>query len=343
MEEVSLTTDEAKLKKMADEMLRQRCTSGDEHQYHIDQMKNFLKIHCLKSIKEYSCLPHPRKTTPLVQKSCQRDPEDPVLSLINQDLLYLKKGSSGPEKIVPQKVNETNDLSNTVTSNSVPTPQESKVVKNDNVIQPGMFRIKAFKASRVKNFVPDKHVKASFRTKSITISQPRVITKNDVNSKTNGFSPTYVKSTTRIRKPQPRNNPKNDKKHISSECNNIKLAIRNAKSEFVCAMCKKCLITANRDVCVLNYVNDMNSRALNKKAHVSNVENQKKHRPKVWKPKKVGSKERLASPKTSTPRSCLRWSPTGRLFDLKGTIITTSKSVCQSDCSKGDNACTSNP
>ncbi|GJY87774.1 hypothetical protein Tco_0502402 [Tanacetum coccineum] len=43
MEEISLTIDEAKLKKMADEMLRQRCTSGDEHQYHINQMKNFLQ------------------------------------------------------------------------------------------------------------------------------------------------------------------------------------------------------------------------------------------------------------------------------------------------------------
>ncbi|GJR16982.1 hypothetical protein Tco_0965509 [Tanacetum coccineum] len=64
---------------------------------------------------------------------------------------------------------------------------------------------------------------------------------------------------------------------MSSECNNIKLAIRNAKSEVVCAMCKKCLITATHDVCVLNYVNDMNSRALNKKTHVSNVKNQKKH------------------------------------------------------------------
>ncbi|GJV78933.1 hypothetical protein Tco_1514803 [Tanacetum coccineum] len=71
IEEVSLTIDEAKLRKMADEMLRQRCTSGDEHQYHIDQMKNFLK-----------------------------NPEAPALSLINQDLLYLKKGNSGPEKIV---------------------------------------------------------------------------------------------------------------------------------------------------------------------------------------------------------------------------------------------------
>ncbi|GJT73569.1 hypothetical protein Tco_1032855 [Tanacetum coccineum] len=49
MEEISLTIDEAKLKKMVDsEMLRQRCTLGDEHQYHIDQNENFLQSgHCL--------------------------------------------------------------------------------------------------------------------------------------------------------------------------------------------------------------------------------------------------------------------------------------------------------
>ncbi|GJY71471.1 hypothetical protein Tco_0475174 [Tanacetum coccineum] len=100
MEEISLTIDEAKLKKMADEMLRQRCTSGDEHQYHIDQMKNFLQSDIVwESRKEILVSPHPRKITPLVQ-SCQRDPEAPALSLINQDLLYLKKGNSGPEKIV---------------------------------------------------------------------------------------------------------------------------------------------------------------------------------------------------------------------------------------------------
>ncbi|GJU07166.1 hypothetical protein Tco_1123596 [Tanacetum coccineum] len=100
MEEVSLTIDEAKLRKMADEMLRQRCTSGDEHQYHIDQMKNFLKSDIVwESRKEILVSSHPRKTTPLVH-SCQQDLEAPALSLINQDLLYLKKGSSGPEKIV---------------------------------------------------------------------------------------------------------------------------------------------------------------------------------------------------------------------------------------------------
>nr|GEX40981.1 hypothetical protein [Tanacetum cinerariifolium] len=100
MEEVSLNVDEAKLKKIADEMLRQSCTSGDEHQYHIDQMKNFLKSDIVwESRKEILVLPHPQKTTSLVLR-CQRDPEAPALSLINQDLLYLKKENLGPEMIV---------------------------------------------------------------------------------------------------------------------------------------------------------------------------------------------------------------------------------------------------
>ncbi|GJT20808.1 retrovirus-related pol polyprotein from transposon TNT 1-94, partial [Tanacetum coccineum] len=87
----------------------------------------------------------------------------------------------------------------------------------------------------------------------------------------------------------------------------------------------------------------MNSRGKKQKANVSNTENQKKQKPKVKKPKKVGSNERLASPKPSKPRFCLRWSPTGRFFDIKGKIIASSESESQSDCSNGDNACTSNP
>ncbi|GJY82443.1 hypothetical protein Tco_0495819 [Tanacetum coccineum] len=41
--EMSKTVDEAKLRKFINEMSRQRCTSGDEHHYHIDQMQSFLK------------------------------------------------------------------------------------------------------------------------------------------------------------------------------------------------------------------------------------------------------------------------------------------------------------
>ncbi|GKB57413.1 hypothetical protein Tco_0913599 [Tanacetum coccineum] len=78
VDEISQTVDEAKLLKVVEEMLIQQCTSGDEHQYHIDQMQNFLKSDIVwESGKEIIVPP-----------------------LVNQDLLYLKKGNSGPEKIV---------------------------------------------------------------------------------------------------------------------------------------------------------------------------------------------------------------------------------------------------
>ncbi|GJR20945.1 hypothetical protein Tco_0969472 [Tanacetum coccineum] len=100
MDEMSQTVDEVKLHKVIDEMMRQRCTLGDEHQYHIDQMQNFLKNDIVwESRKERLVSPYLQKTT-LVVQSYQRDPKAHVLSLVNQDLLYLKKGSSRPEKIV---------------------------------------------------------------------------------------------------------------------------------------------------------------------------------------------------------------------------------------------------
>nr|GEX11001.1 retrovirus-related Pol polyprotein from transposon TNT 1-94 [Tanacetum cinerariifolium] len=195
-------------------------------------------------------------------------------------------------------------------------------MKNDNVIAPKMFRINPSKTSRKDKFMPINKVRASVGTISIIVSQSYVITKKGVNSKFNGLSSTGVDNTAKTRRLQPRINTKNDrvhslskssciknkeveveehhrnlllyknKKHMSSECNNVKLAIRNDKYEVVCAM---------------------------------------------W------SNERLASPKPSKPRSCLRWSPTRRIFDFKGKIIATNKSECQYDCSNGDNACISNP
>ncbi|GJU46266.1 hypothetical protein Tco_1203532 [Tanacetum coccineum] len=43
VDEILQTVDEAKLCKVVDEMLRQHCPLGDEHQYHINQKQNFLK------------------------------------------------------------------------------------------------------------------------------------------------------------------------------------------------------------------------------------------------------------------------------------------------------------
>ncbi|GJV56212.1 hypothetical protein Tco_1457217 [Tanacetum coccineum] len=130
---------------------------------------------------------------------------------------------------------------------------------------------------------------------------------------------------------------------MSSECNNITLAILNAKSEIVCGMCKQCLVTANHDVCVLNYMNNMNSRADNQSANVSIRENQKKHKANAKKSKELGFKGSLTSSRPSKPRTCLRWIPTRRIFTMCGKVTASSNTENKSEKSVCDNASTSNP
>ncbi|GKD91841.1 hypothetical protein Tco_1371678 [Tanacetum coccineum] len=112
-----------------------------------------------------------------------------------------------------------------------------------------------------------------------------------------------VNISTKSRMPQPRSNTKNDRAPSafkSSWIMNKEVGMIILK--VVCAMCKQCLITANHDVCVLNYVNGMNSHGTKQKANVSNIENQQKQKPQVKKAKKV-SKASLAP---SEPSICRR-------------------------------------
>nr|GFA05812.1 retrovirus-related Pol polyprotein from transposon TNT 1-94 [Tanacetum cinerariifolium] len=257
------------------------------------------------------------------------------------------------------KIGKTNALSNPVTSNLVSTPQESKGVNNDKVIAPGMFRINPSKTSREEKQVPNT-VSASTRTKPITVSRPPVITKKDVNSDLHGLSFTGIDNT-KTRRPQPRSNTKNDRvpsaskssqsknkeaeveehhrnlplsknnKHISSACNNIKIESPDVISKVVCAMCKKCLISVNHDKCLSKNVNGKHSCGKNHKAKVYVKEIQKKYQPKVAKPKKVGTRESLATPKPRKPRFLLRWSPTDRLFDQEGKLTASSESKHKSN------------
>nr|GEV14446.1 hypothetical protein [Tanacetum cinerariifolium] len=278
-----------------------------------------------------------------------------------------------PKCLVLPKVNKTNALSIPVTSNSAPAIRESKVVQTINVIAHKIFRTNPFKTSKVDNVVPNKPVKTNVRIKPITVSQLNVIHKQQANSGSNGFSFTRVNNTAKTRRPHPRSNSNTNRvpsksessclsnnvekieenhrnlksslnqKHMSSECNNITLAIRNAKFEIVCVMCKKCLVTANHDVCVLNYVNDMNSRADNQSTNVSICENQKKHKANAKKLKELGSKGSLALSRPNKPRTCLRWIQPKRIFAMCGKLTASSNTENKSKKSLCNNASTSNP
>nr|GEV78852.1 hypothetical protein [Tanacetum cinerariifolium] len=271
------------------------------------------------------------------------------------------------------KVDKTNALSKPVTSNSAPATRESKVMQTVNVIAPRIFRTNPSKTSRVDNVVLNKPVETSVRIKPITVLQPNVIHKQQANSDSHGFTSTKVNNIAKTRRPHPRSNFSTDRvpskskssclsnkvekidenhrnsqilknqKHMSSKCNNITLAIRNAKYEIVCVMCKQCLVTANHDVCVLNYVNDMNSLADNQSANVSIHKNQKKHKANAKKSKELGFKGSLASSRPSEPRTCLRWIPTGRIFAMCVKLTTSSNAENKLKKSVSDNESTSNP
>ncbi|GKC72377.1 hypothetical protein Tco_1118260 [Tanacetum coccineum] len=112
VEEMSQTVDEAKLRKVVNE------------------------------IKEILVSPHPQKPTPVVQ-SCQRDPKAPALSLVNQDLLNLKKGNSRPEKIVmslhkfPAVIFPDHDIEERTSNRKQKEPGKSKevVYSNSKIVQ----------------------------------------------------------------------------------------------------------------------------------------------------------------------------------------------------------------
>ncbi|GJR51305.1 hypothetical protein Tco_1401826 [Tanacetum coccineum] len=248
--------------------------------------------------------------------------------------------------VLPE-VDKMNAWSKPVTSNSAPSTRESKVGQIVNVIAPRIFRPNPSNTSRVDNVVPNKPVKISVRIKPITVSQLNVIHKQQSNSDSNGFSSTRLNNTAKTRIPHPRRNSNTDRvpskskssclsnkvekieenhrnsqipknqKHMSCKCNNSTLAIRNAKSEIICVMCKQCLVTVDHDVCVLNYMNNMKNQSVMS----SKQENQKKHKAKARKTKELGDpKEVLASSRPSKPRLVFRWIPTEEFFAMCGKL-----------------------
>ncbi|GJW76349.1 retrovirus-related pol polyprotein from transposon TNT 1-94 [Tanacetum coccineum] len=101
---------------------------------------------------------------------------------------------------------------------------------------------------------------------------------------------------------------------ITSDSNIIPYSQLNANSELKCVKCNGCMLSANHDLCVLDFINNVNAR--NKSKFVK-----KKSKKKVWKPtEKVFTKIRYI------------WRPTGRTFTIVGnacplTRITTTTEV----------------
>ncbi|GJV46774.1 hypothetical protein Tco_1436986 [Tanacetum coccineum] len=91
---------------------------------------------------------------------------------------------------------------------------------------------------------------------------------------------------------------------------------------FVCSTCQKCVFNANHDACVIKFLKEVNSRAkvpsnktTNRNKPVEQISVAKKPERQIPKGHRFSIKKTTpVHEKTMTPRSCLRWKPTGRVF-----------------------------
>nr|GEX09808.1 hypothetical protein [Tanacetum cinerariifolium] len=201
-----------------------------------------------------------------------------------------------------------------IPSHSVPQPREFNVVKHSNVIAPGMFKIDPSQTSREN------------------------VSSDVVNSSSIGLV-----HTTRTRRPQPKGNIRNDRVLSASKSGEAKknVIVEDHLRNLSLSKNQKTMSSEpNHDACLLSFVNALNSRANNMCANVPPSANQKRPRTQAWKPKQVGFKERLVcTPKPRLPRFSLKWSPSGRSFDLKGKLVAFKETNFPND----DKDCPSNP
>ncbi|GJW94353.1 hypothetical protein Tco_0174025 [Tanacetum coccineum] len=131
-------------------------------------------------------------------------------------------------------------------------------------------------------------------------SQPRS------NTKKNRISPAKSVNKTKVEE-HPRTNKSNVKtvNRVDSSISSKRTVI-NSNSHSVCQTCNKCLISANHDVCVVNYLHSVNASP-----SVNNVVRKVKQ---VWKSKQVRQMWK-ATGKVLTSVG-YQWRPTGRTFTL---------------------------
>ncbi|GJV94414.1 retrovirus-related pol polyprotein from transposon TNT 1-94 [Tanacetum coccineum] len=150
------------------------------------------------------------------------------------------------------------------------------------------------------------YVSPSTRVSSFTEasgSKPRSNTKKDRISQTSRSNKktNKVEAQRRIAK----SSLNNTNSVLKTVCNqNVKHSMLNANSELVCTTCHECMFDAIHDLCVSNYLNDVNARVKSKSVKSRSAKSKKK---KMWKP--------TGKVYTNVGYS---WKPTGRTFTING-------------------------
>ncbi|GKB38364.1 hypothetical protein Tco_0883306 [Tanacetum coccineum] len=226
------------------------------------------------------------------------------------------------------QVDVNNVLSKPVTPHYLPKVREYVLTKPHHVIAPGSSR-NSKKVSYGSNDMAHNHYLEEARKKA----QER-----NRNSEPSVMHTTSLQNTTNGSKPNPRSNNQISmslpvSKSSCGMSNGVSLVdhSRNSSSfldskHFFCCTCHKCVFNANHDACITKFLQEVNSRAKVQSPKTKNINKSIKPKSHTQKPgRQIAIGQRFSPKKSSavheksnTPRSCLRWKPTGRIFKIAG-------------------------
>ncbi|GJX19409.1 hypothetical protein Tco_0222086 [Tanacetum coccineum] len=218
------------------------------------------------------------------------------------------------------QVDEKNDLSKTVTPHYLPKVRESAAAKPHQVNAPNYSR-----NSHKESYGSNDMVHAYFLedARKMTQDKTRIPNHRDMAS-------TRAHCTPNACTPKPRNIYRSSpvSKCSGGMSNGEPLVDHSRNSsffldskQFVCSICHKYIFNTNHDDCITKILNKVNSRAKvqSPKIRNNNPVEPKNHTHKPGRQNGIGqrfslNKSSAVHEKPHTPRSCLRWKPTGRIF-----------------------------
>ncbi|GJR35906.1 hypothetical protein Tco_1211590 [Tanacetum coccineum] len=245
-------------------------------------------------------------------------------SVIRQSAAFRSERPKFSKPRFASQVDVNNVLSKPVTPYYFPKVRESMFVKPNHVIASGSSRNNS-KESYGSNDMAHNYYLEEAKKKTQD---------KNMNLKPSVMHTTSLQNTTNGSKPKPRSNNQTSRslpvsKSSCGMSNGVPLVdhSRNSSSfsdskHFVCSTCQKCVFNANHDACLTKFLKEVNSHIKVQSPKTRNNIKPVEKITNVIKPKRWISKGYRFSPnkssdvheKPNTPRSCLRWKPTGRIF-----------------------------
>ncbi|GJW10076.1 hypothetical protein Tco_1575903 [Tanacetum coccineum] len=250
-------------------------------------------------------------------------------SVVRQPNAFKSARAQMSKQRFASQVDVNKNLSKPVTQHYLPKKTESTFAKPDHMIASSSSRNSSKNMPRFSsNDMVHNHY--------LDVAKKK-IQERDRNSTTSVPTSARIQTTTDDRKPNPRSNNQTSRSLPVSKSSRVTItAVPKAdhskssssfsdSKNFVCSTCHRCVFNANHDACITKLLKEVNSRAKiqsNKTTNSNKPVDQKSHTQKPSRQIFTGhrfspNKTSAVSEKTS-PRSDLRWKPTGRIFKSVG-------------------------